>query len=76
MTMPGATPTPPICDCGCEHSYEDQDDPSKQKHPDKVGQTMHRLKHGTLHSGTGRKGEHRGEVGYPGGRKQAIAIAL
>ena len=63
-------------DCGCEHSDEDQDDPSKQKHPDKVGQTMHRLKHGTLHSGTGRKGEHRGEVGYPGGRKQAIAIAL
>jgi hypothetical protein len=37
---------------------------------------MHRWKHGTLHSGTGKKGEHRGEVDYPDGRKQAIAIAL
>lgn len=52
------------------------DDPDKHDHPDIVGQTMHRWKHGTLHSGTGRKGEHRGEVGYPDNQKQAIAIAL
>lgn len=65
------------CDGGsCEKEDEDPDDPAKHKHPDKVGQVMHRWKHGTLHSGTGRKGEHRGEVGYPDGRKQAIAIAL
>jgi phage-related protein (TIGR01555 family) len=64
-------------DCGCEHSDESQDDdPARHRHPDKVGQVMHRWKHGTLHSGTGRKGEHRGPVGYPGGQKQAIAIAL
>jgi hypothetical protein len=63
--------------CGCEHTDEtEQDDPSRHKHPDKMGQVMHRWKYGTLHSGTGRKGEHRGEVAYPGGQKQAIAIAL
>lgn len=62
------------CDGGsCE---KEDEDPDQHKHPDKVGQVMHRWKHGTLHSGTGRKGEHRGEVGYPDGRKQAIAIAL
>ena len=65
------------CDgSSCEKEDEDPNDPAKHKHPDKVGQVMHRLKHGTLHSGTGKKGEHRGEVGYPDGRKQAIAIAL
>ena len=64
---------------GCEHSDEKEeegDDPSKHKHKDLVGQTMHRWKYGALHSGTGRKGEHRGQVGYPGNQKQAIAIAL
>ncbi|MEB3319312.1 MAG: anti-CBASS Acb1 family protein [Cyanobium sp.] len=65
------------CDgSSCEKEDEDPDDPAKHKHPDKVGQVMHRWKHGTLHSGTGKKGEHRGEVSYPKGRKQAIAIAL
>lgn len=65
------------CDgSSCEKEDEDPDDPVKHKHPDKVGQVMHRWKHGTLHSGTGKKGEHRGEVSYPKGRKQAIAIAL
>lgn len=65
------------CDgSSCEKEDEDPDDPAKHKHPDKVGQVMHRWKHGTLHSGTGKKGEHRGKVSYPKGRKQAIAIAL
>lgn len=65
------------CEGGsCEKEDEDPDDPANHKHPDKVGQVMHRWKHGTLHSGTGKKDEHRGEVGYPDGRKQAIAIAL
>lgn len=65
------------CDGGsCAKEDEDPDDPARHKHPDKVGQVMHRWKHGTLHSGTGKKGEHRGEVSYPKGRKQAIAIAL
>jgi phage-related protein (TIGR01555 family) len=66
--------------CGDEDDPEEHedggDDPSKHKHPDKVGQVMHRWKHGTLHSGTGVKGEHRGEVDHPTGRDQAIAIAL
>jgi phage-related protein (TIGR01555 family) len=66
-------------DCEAEHEddAEGKDDPSTHVHPDKVGQVMHRWKHGTLHSGTGRKGEHRGQV--PHGKahmKQAIAIAL
>jgi uncharacterized protein len=61
----------------CEKEDEQPDDPAKHKHPDKVGQVMHRWKHGTLHSGTGTKGEHRGPVPYgKGSRKQAIAIAL
>lgn len=65
------------CDgSSCEKEDEDPEEPAKHKHPDAVGQVMHRWKHGTLHSGTGKKGEHRGEVGYPDGRKQAIAIAL
>lgn len=65
------------CDGGsCEKEDEDPGATGKHEHPDKVGQIMHRWKHGTLHSGTGKKGEHRGEVAYPGGRKQAIAIAL
>lgn len=70
------------CDCedGCDCEKEDEseeDDPSKHKHPDKVGQVMHRWKYGTLHSGTGKKGEHRGPVPYSkASRKQAIAIAL
>lgn len=62
--------------CAKEKEDEQPDDPEQHDHPDQVGQVMHRWKHGTLHSGTGRKGEHRGEVGYPKGRKQAIAIAL
>lgn len=61
----------------CEKEDEQPDDPSKHRHPDKVGQVMHRWKHGTLHSGTGKKGEHRGPVPYSkGNAKQAIAIAL
>lgn len=66
------------CDgSSCAKEDEQPDDPSKHKHPDKVGQVMHRWKHGTLHSGTGKKGEHRGPVTYSkGNRKQAIAIAL
>ena len=60
----------------CEKEDEQPDDPDKHKHPDKVGQVMHRWKHGTLHSGTGKKGEHRNVVRHPGGQKQAIAIAL
>jgi phage-related protein (TIGR01555 family) len=66
------------CDgTSCEKEDEQPDDPDKHKHPDKVGQVMHRWKHGTLHSGTGVKGEHRGPVRYSkGNRKQAIAIAL
>lgn len=73
------------CDCSesCECDGDDEnfdakqpDDPSKHRHPDKVGQVMHRWKHGVLHSGTGVKGEHRGEVKGPGSQKQAIAIAL
>lgn len=82
----------PCCEsCGrgeeCEEECDGQEcamdatkqpkDPDKHKHPDKVGQVMHRWKHGTLHSGTGVKGEHRGPVDYePENRKQAIAIAL
>jgi hypothetical protein len=66
------------CDgSSCEKEDEQPDDPDKHKHPDKVGQVMHRWKHGTLHSGTGKKGEHRGPVPYgKESRKQAIAIAL
>jgi phage-related protein (TIGR01555 family) len=66
------------CDgSSCEKEDEQPDDPDMHKHPDKVGQVMHRWKHGTLHSGTGVKGEHRGPVRYSkGNRKQAIAIAL
>jgi phage-related protein (TIGR01555 family) len=63
-------------DCDSSSCEKEDEDPDQHKHPDKVGQVMHRWKHGTLHSGTGKKGEHRGEVGYPDGRKQAIAIAL
>ena len=37
---------------------------------------MHRFKHGTLHSGTGKPGEHRNELEHPDDRRQAIAIAL
>lgn len=70
-------PCEDTCDgSSCEKEDEQPDDPSKHKHPDKVGQVMHRWKHGTLHSGTGRKGEHRNVVRHPGGQKQAIAIAL
>ena len=67
------------CESDCDGSTcekEDEDDPDKHNHPDKVGQVMHRWKHGTLHSGTGKKGEHRNVVRHPGGQKQAIAIAL
>lgn len=63
-------------DCDGSSCEKEDKDPDQHKHPDKVGQVMHRWKHGTLHSGTGKQGEHRGEVGYPDGRKQAIAIAL
>lgn len=62
---------------GCEKEDEQPDDPAEHDHPDKVGQVMHRWKYGTLHSGTGKKGEHRGPVRYgKANRKQAIAIAL
>lgn len=71
----GDCPAQGECDGGEEHE-DGTDDPSKHKHPDKVGQVMHRWKHGTLHSGTGVKGETRGEVDHPTGRDQAIAIAL
>jgi len=67
------------CESDCEGGScekEDEDAGGEHEHPDAVGQVMHRWKHGTLHSGTGKKGEHRGEVDYPAGQKQAIAIAL
>jgi phage-related protein (TIGR01555 family) len=56
-------------------TQQDASDDSEEDRPE-VGETMHRWKHGTLHSGTGREGEHRGEVPYPTGHKQAVAIAL
>lgn len=66
------------CDgSSCEKEDKQPDDPAKHRHPDKVGQVMHRWKHGTLHSGTGKKGEHRGPVPHDkASAKQAIAIAL
>ena len=68
------------CDEDLEEEVEDSDqpdDPSKHVHPDKVGQTMHRWKHGVLHSGTGVKGKVRGQVEPDKAHfKQAVAIAL
>jgi uncharacterized protein len=65
------------CDgSSCEKADKQPSDPEQHEHTDPVGQTMHRFKHGTLHSGTGKPGEHRNELDYPEDRKQAIAIAL
>lgn len=65
------------CEGNCDvEDAEQPDDPAKHKHPDKVGQVMHRWKYGVLHSGTGVKGEHRNVVKGAGSQKQAIAIAL
>jgi phage-related protein (TIGR01555 family) len=57
----------------CDAEPQDDDD----REDESVGEVMHRWKHGTLHSGTGKKGEHRGEVPHgPEHHRQAVAIAL
>ena len=47
-----------------------------KKGPNCVGDEMHRWKHTGMHSGTGKKGKEGKLVPYPGGQKQAVAIAL
>lgn len=46
------------------------------KGKDCVKQEMHQWKHTGLHSGTGKKGVDGKVIPYPGGKKQAIAVAL
>ena len=46
------------------------------KGKDCVSQELHRWKHTALHSGTGKRGQEGKKIPYPGGKDQALAVAL